>query len=214
LKSQDLVTYKTKITQVISEIETIKALSDDNIDCLLRYFRKGPMTIGELVKEFKKEGQIKSESTVYRYVQKMIQSKIAAKAGKRITSINEEEIRSETLYSRTAKIFLITDKLGILDGMDELVIKYSKLTRLLLEHNFKDRKSTDKNFLEFINNLMVIRFENLSNIIESADESILELFNDLEFASVQSIMETVSWLSIIDKPEFREEFNKAFKLKK
>ncbi|NHJ05968.1 MAG: hypothetical protein EAX90_14165 [Candidatus Heimdallarchaeota archaeon] len=211
MKSQDLITYKTKITQVLSEIETIKVLSDDNIDCLLRYFRKGPMTIGELVKEFKKEGQIKSESTVYRYVQKMIQNKMVAKAGKRITSINEEEIRSETLYSRTAKIFLITDKLGISDDIDELDKKSCKITRLLLEHYFKDRKSTDKNFLEFLNNLMVIRYENLSKLIESTDESILELFNDLEFTTIQAIMETVSWLSIIDKPEFREEFNKAFK---
>ena len=172
------------------------------------------MTIRELVKEYKKEGYTKSESSVYRYVQKMIQNKVAAKAGKRVTSINEEEIRSETLYTRTARVFLITNRLSKLEKYRETSHQSIKLTRFLLEHNFKDRESTDKDFEEFADKLIELRFKTLSELIESADESILELFNDLEFTSIQDIMEAVSWISIIDKPEFRESFNKTFKLKK
>ena len=209
---RDLVTYEPKITQLVTDLETIETLREDNIDCLLRYFRKGPMTIRELVDEFKNEGMIKSESSVYRYVQKMIQTKVAVKAGKRITSINEDEIRSETLYSRTAKVFLIVDTFKkvepALEKIDEQIFI---LTKKLLLLNYKDKKINDKKLAEFMEEIVALRYENLSNLIDDADESVLELFKDLEFPIIQYILEFVSWLSIIDKPEFHDLFNASFK---
>lgn len=215
MTTQDLITFKPKISQLITDLETVEMLREENIDCLLRYFRKGAMTIRELTDEFKKEGQIKSESSVYRYVQKMIQAKVAAKAGKRITSINEEEIRSETLYSRTARVFLIVDTFENIDKiLGETSEQILQLIRKLLQLNYENKTINTKNFEKLLNQLIVLRFGTLSDLLDKADESTLELFNNLEFTTIQNILELVGWLSIIEKSEFQKLFNESFNSKR
>ena len=105
MESQDVVTYRQKVIRVITDEETGNNFQDENLMLVLKFLRKGPMTIQDLEAAFRTAGYEKSEKTIYRYLHKLVQAGLVAKAGKRITSIQEDNLTSQTLYSRSAKVF-------------------------------------------------------------------------------------------------------------
>ena len=118
METQDLITFKPQIIKLLDP-KTFQIFNDENYTAVLSFLRvKSSMTIPDLVEAFKEQGIEKSESTVYRYLQKLIDKNMVTKSGKRITSIKPDEIRSETLYSRTARVF--SNKSPIQEDMEQL----------------------------------------------------------------------------------------------
>ena len=104
---KDAITYEPKFVEIIKEKERIDLLKDENILLLLKIlrFNKNPMTIEDLETGFREKGNQKSIKTIYRYLSKLENANLITHAGKRVLSVNNK-IRTQTLYTRTARIFL------------------------------------------------------------------------------------------------------------
>ena len=92
MESQDVITYTQPIVKVIEDEKAIDVMKDTNLIPVLRFLRKGPMTINDLVDIFKKKGDQKSDKTIYRYLQAPVKAKLVAKA-----TVNSPRFLSDNL---------------------------------------------------------------------------------------------------------------------
>ena len=143
--SQDVVTYKQDTVKTLNEEQVNLMYSDENLSYIIKFLRVGPRTVKELEADFTKKGIKKSDKSIYRYLKNLIEIGLVAKAGKRITSKGAGELQSETIYIRTAKIFLTANlkkKLGSLEEKD--VGLFHETIYSLLAGKFKDKIKADK----------------------------------------------------------------------
>ncbi|MGC9781131.1 MAG: hypothetical protein HZR80_17945 [Candidatus Heimdallarchaeota archaeon] len=212
MESQDVITYNQKVVRVIKEDKTIDLLKDENLKPVLKILQKGPMTISDLVEYFKKSGEVKSDKTIYRYLHKLIQVKLVAKAGKRIVSVTEQDLKSETLYMRSAKIFIFPESLKHNEGIFEKgFCPVFNVTRLLLKPFF-DGKSLDSDcYQKFQFQLDRERDELLVQLIKNADEDAIQAINDLGWKSLENLLCYLSWVAISTKTDIKKELKYCMK---
>ncbi|MFW9924523.1 MAG: ArsR family transcriptional regulator, partial [Candidatus Thorarchaeota archaeon] len=101
---QDIITNKQKLVEVFEDNNVEGVLDDDNHRYLLHYLNKGPLTVEELRIAFVKSGNEKSDKTIYRYLNKLKKAGLVIEAGKRIFMDEENQIKTQTLFARVAKI--------------------------------------------------------------------------------------------------------------
>ena len=210
MESQDVITYTQQIVKVIDDEKTAKVIQDENLFPVLKYLQKGPMTIMDLVSIFKKSGEEKSDKTIYRYLHTLIKVKLVAKAGKRIISITEDELKSETLYMRTAKAFIFPEALKHdPEFYEKGFCPVFDASRLLLKPVL-DGKTLDSDCFQKL----------LFKIDQERDDLLVELFKNIEDSSIQEINELnwreldyclnyTSWAAIAPKLDLKKELAKC-----
>lgn len=206
--SQEAITYKQKPVKIIKDQETLKIFHDENLMTVLKFLKKGPCSIQDLVDKFKKNDDEKSDKTIYRYLHKLIQVKLVAKAGKRVTS-NEDDIISETIYMRSAKAFITVYPMDEREckGGEECPV-WEAIRSLI--GPFFDGQGDKKSFSELaskldrdIDNLIIEMFEN-------ADDETLDKIADLDWSGINHVMQFAGWLAINSKMDIRKELEKVF----
>lgn len=207
--SQEAITYKQKPVKIIKDQETLEVFHDENLMTVLSFLKKGPCSIGDLVSKFKAYDNEKSDKTIYRYLHKLIQVKLVAKAGKRVTSSGEDDIISETIYIRSAKAFITVNPIDdqACKGGEECPVW--EAIRLLVGQFF-DNKGDRKSFSELatkldrdIDNLVIQMFEN-------ADEETLDKIVDLDWSGINHVMQFAGWLAISTKIDIPKELEKSY----
>ena len=219
LESQDLITFKPQIIKMLDS-KTFQLFTDENFTAVLGFLRiEKSMTIPDLVSAFSKNGLEKSESTVYRYIQKLIKKGLVTKSGKRITSVNPEEIRSETLYSRTARVFV--DKSSITDDLDEekeseidQSCKICDLSAALLAQLFPDKKLDTECFSKIITKIEQSRIKLFTDLVENAEKEVLDEFDDISFEHVKEIINLTGWVAAMKTFNFDKEIDECTNSKK
>jgi hypothetical protein len=206
-----MITYKQKVVKVPDEKTLRKMASDENLMLIITALRKGPMTVKELVKEFEeKTGKAKSDKSVYRYLKELIELKIVARAGKRITSVDEENLQTETIYIRTAKLFLTgnmkhkSEKLG-----KEKVDQLMDVIQSLLAERYRDKIKSK----EGIHNLL-LKFDEekerlLVEVLENANEKTLEKISQVDWKLIDYLVEYTGWLALVLELNIEEEIEKC-----
>jgi len=174
-------------------------LLDEHLTAVLSFLRiSSSMTVPDIVSAFKDQKIVKSESTVYRYVQKLIENNLVAKSGKRITSVTPEEIRSETLYSRTARVFV--DKSSIPD-FDETPTgepcHICNLSAQLLQQLFPKKNLSAECFSRIITKIEHNRIKLFTQLVENADQNVLDQFDDISFEQVKEIINLTGWIAAL-----------------
>ena len=104
---QDFKTYEPKPIKHIDIPRDDTTFRDSNLLFLRNLLnRLGPLTIKDIVREFKegKEVEEKSDKTIYRYIGKLKDLGMVTQVGKRIYV---DDLKTETLFGVTAKFFLI-----------------------------------------------------------------------------------------------------------
>ncbi|NHJ49775.1 MAG: hypothetical protein FK733_18430 [Asgard group archaeon] len=208
--SQDIITYKQKVASVPDEKAMRRMNSDENLMIIIAALRKGPMTVNELVKEFEGQGKKKSDKSVYRYLKELIELKIVARAGKRITSLDEKDLQSETIYIRTAKLFLMgnmkykAEKLGK-EKIDQLM----DVIQSLIINKYSD-KITSK---EGIHNLL-IKFDEekekfLLEVLDNANEETLKKLSKVDWKLIDYVIEYTGWLALVLELDIQKEIEKC-----
>jgi hypothetical protein len=208
--SQDIITYKQNVVKVPDEKALRRMNSDENLMVIIAALRKGPMTINELVKEFEEQGMKKSDKSVYRYLKELIELKIVARGGKRITSVDEKDLQSETIYIRTAKIFLTgnmkykSEKIGK-EKIDQLM----DVIQSLLADRHKDKIKSK----EGIHNLL-LRFDEekerlLVEVLENANEDTLKKISKVDWSLMDYLIEYASWLTLILELDIEKEIEEC-----
>ena len=205
MESQDVVTYKQKVIRVITEEEIGKIFQDENLLLVLKFLRKGPMTIGDIEKAFKKIRMIKSEKTIYRYLYKLVQAGLVVKAGKRVTSSEDDSLSTQTLYSRTAKVFFENY------SKEEKAISEVKrnknlhnVGRLLIGQLF-DNKGSQECFHDLAQKINDLRRALTIELFENASEEALELITDLDWKGINYLFEYVGWIAVSQKIDLNKE---------
>ena len=104
---QDVISIQPSIFKHITVDANDPTLRDDNVVFLRTLLRqKGPMTVRDIVEEYKADNNQKSDKTIYRYLGRLTEAGIVTKVGKRVFIDEENNIRTETLYGNSAYLFL------------------------------------------------------------------------------------------------------------
>lgn len=206
MESQDIITYKQAIVKVIDNEEIVDILKDGNLLPVLKFLQKGPMTINDLVETFNKKGDKKSDKTIYRYLHTLVQAKLVAKAGKRITSITADELISETIYMCTAKSFIFPEALKHTpENYEKGFCPVFDVSRLLLKPIFDNKELDSNSFQKFLFRLDRERDELLVELFNSADDETIKKINDLDWKMLEIFLNYASWIGISTKMDIKKE---------
>ncbi|MHA1667560.1 MAG: hypothetical protein ACTSX6_12015 [Candidatus Heimdallarchaeaceae archaeon] len=125
-ESQDIINYEQETVKVIKDPELMKFFYNGHAPVLFA-LREGPLTVKEIEQAYnsyikievekdsslsreEKEKKIvekqRSEKSIYRYLTELHEAGLVVKAGQRVVT---GKTATETLYWRTARIFLLED---------------------------------------------------------------------------------------------------------
>lgn len=210
MDSQDVITYTQKIVKVIEDDKTAKVIRDENLFPVLKYLQKGPMTIMDLVTFFKKSGEEKSDKTIYRYLHTLIKAKLVAKAGKRIISITEDELKSETLYMRTAKAFIFPESLKHdLEFYEQGFCPVFDAARLLLKPVLDGKTLDGDCFQKFLFKIDQDRDDLLVELFKNIEDSSIREINELKWRELEYCLNYTSWAALAAKIDMKKELAKC-----
>ncbi|MHA1221511.1 MAG: hypothetical protein ACTSQB_07240 [Candidatus Heimdallarchaeota archaeon] len=204
--SKDVISYKQKIIHMPEEHLLNKIKTDENLMLILTALRKRPMTVKDLIEEFKEQGFKKSDKSIYRYLKELIDSKLVARAGKRITSVTEKDLQSETVYIRTAKIF-ITGSLKYKESKlgSKKTEKLFELIYAILNKRFPDRIRSVEGVKNLLYRFDSEKYKLVVEMFQNADESIFKQESELDWGLVEYLIEYVGWLALLLEFDVEEE---------
>jgi len=195
--SQDVITYNQQTAIDLTEKQAEILHGDENLYYIVKFLRVGPRTVKELEEDFTHKGMKKSDKSIYRYLKNLIEIGLVAKAGKRITSKGAGELYSETIYIRTAKIFLTANlkkKLGSLEEKD--IVLFHDTIYSLLAGKFKDKMKSDKGVDKLIDTLESKKQELVKDIFGNATEELMEKISNLDWGLIEYLIEYIGWLAL------------------
>ncbi len=205
---QDIITHKQKPVMVITNGKIIEHLRDENLALVLKLLRKKQMTLLEITDAFARIGEKKSEKSIYRYLNKLIKANLVIRAGKRISSINEGNLVSETIYSRYASSFIF----GVTEKIKEgAIIPEFDVARLLLKKFFDDKKGCGICFSDLLNTFDIKKDQYFLDLINEADDETINLYNSLTIEQIRHVMEVVGWIAIALTVDIKDKIKKCYK---
>jgi len=215
---QDVISIQPSIFKHITVDSNDPTLRDDNVVFLRTVLRqKGPMTVRDIVEEYKEENNQKSDKTIYRYLSKLTEAGIVTKVGKRVFIDEENNIRTETLYGNSAYLYLTASEIHPYSENAEgaVLLKREPITKvigLFLKKKLGARRFDEECLKEILVKRHTNAQEYLVKTVESGDEEIYNLVKELEFYDTGVILEVVAWLgSIMSEPNIVKEIEKCFK---
>jgi hypothetical protein len=206
MTSQDVITYKQERIIFIKDEIQKKLFEEHNLRLVLKFLRKGPMTISDLIIAFKKHGEKKSDKSIYRYLQQLIKAKLIAKAGKRISTRDENDLVSETLFMRTAKAFIV--KQSITDS--EFEAPFFEALFLLIQQLYDDKKGNLSKFKELVKAIDEDRDKYTAELFTNADDETNDRISKLDGNNIFYSLDYASWFAIMLKYDLKNELENLF----
>ena len=208
MKTQDVIINKEKIVKTIYNARSAKCLSDDkNCQLLLSFLLEGPMTFEDLKQAFKDVQSEKSDKTIYGYLNKLKKADLVMETGKRIITYSESQIKTLTLYSRTAKVFYIA-----IDIDEKKSSKYFELIgKLVAKIIGQDEIDIDK-FKVFYEEYVEEKRAKISEINEIEDSEIMDLLSSSDVRGAKYVIDTMMMFAYIaKKKDLSQELLSCFK---
>ncbi|MFX1581415.1 MAG: winged helix-turn-helix domain-containing protein [Promethearchaeota archaeon] len=211
---QDVITFKPERIKIVYDKKINEILLDPNHAPIIKALRKGPMTVRELEEAYATEAnkdselEAKSDKTIYRYLKVLEKSDLVVPAGQRVVI---GKTATETLFSRTADVFITgqseeeywsceTGK----DLCDKMAIILSKI--------LGDKKADKNCLVKFMNEFDTLGNKYLVNLVEQADDEMLDLITGIDWAYKDKILRYVSIFTIaLKNPKLFEELRACFK---
>ncbi|MFX0066212.1 MAG: ArsR family transcriptional regulator [Candidatus Hermodarchaeota archaeon] len=207
----DTVTYNQKGLLFIRRKESDSCFDDPKLSKVLILLRKRPMTLIEI-----KESLEKSDKTIYRYLNKLERAGLVVKAGKRIITTQDNNITTQTLYARTAKVFLpaalytrIDEKLQE-DASSVRPNQVMSIVERLLGQQFKGKKADRGCLYELIKQIDQKKLEYLEKFFNNAEEETIALINEFTEYELEWIVATVGSLAILSEKDWRHAVIKCY----
>jgi hypothetical protein len=195
--SQDVVTFNQQTIIELTEKQAEVLHGDENLYYIIKFLRPGPRTVKELENDFTHKGIKKSDKSIYRYLKSLIELGLVAKAGKRITSKDAGELHSETIYIRTAKIFLTTNLNKKLDSLESKEVElFHDTIYSLLKGKFKENIKSDEGVGKLVDSLETKRFNLIRDIFGNANEETMEKIASLDWGLIDYLVDIIGWLAL------------------
>ena len=208
----DIITNEQKIVKVFTDAEVEQILSDENHRQLLQFLFRGPLTVEDLEIAYQRNGNEKSDKSIYRYLGKLKKAGLIIEAGKRIFTDDENQIKTHTLFSRAAKI--IFTPLKRLDRQEDLETKSYKILNIILQEKLGFKNQATKDCIKSKTNAIITKKnDSIAKFFESTDnKELLELVEDFEIHELYPVLDLVGWIILFEEhPEMLKEFVKCFR---
>ncbi len=208
---QDIITNQQKLVKVLSDISVGNVLDDNNHRFLLHFLVKQPLTVEEIKIEFQKSGNDKSDKTIYRYLKKLKKAGLVIEAGKRIFSDSNNQIKTQTLFARVAKIIFTPH--SKIDSKPELKETALKITSMLLKERLNLKEDADLSCIQKqVDNIAKVKNELIADHFQSSENpELMNLIQTMDIYELYPILDTVSWILLLNEnPEAVEEIIKCF----
>lgn len=208
---QDIITNQQKLVKVLSDTSIENVLDDDNHRFLLHFLVKQPLTVEEIKFEFQKSGNDKSDKTVYRYLKKLKRAGLVIEAGKRIFTDSNNQIKTQTLFARVAKI-IFTPR-GKTDSNPELKQTSLQITSMLLKDRLNLKSDADLSCIQKqVDNIAKVKNELIADCFHSSENTeLMNLIQAMDIYELYPILDTVSWILLLNEnPEAVKEITKCF----
>ena len=182
--------YIQKGIWVIEDRHLLEIIKDDVYNPIIDSLRERPMTIKELTERYNKiikkralkigipkaefEKMKRSEKSIYRYVNDLIDVNLVTVAGRRVVI---DRTASENLYGRTAKVFLMKQEGEDYWNKEEaqpFLEKIAKMLSLVLDKPVPSTKCIANVLNELDNNRMREVFRGLEEKYEEVSEILLD----------------------------------------
>ena len=213
-QSQDAITYRQELLKIIRDEDAAKQFEDRNLFLVLKFLRKGPMTLEDLVIAFKEANDEKSDKTIYRYLNKLGKTSLVARAGKRISTNEENQITTQTLYTRTAKVFFnaITHKCREeYKNHEEKKERMIKAIGILVGQRFNKRKGFEVILKALLTKIDNRKQELLEELVGTANEEALDCIADLDWKEINYVLESVVLLALLnEKTNWQRELTECY----
>ena len=214
---QDAITYSQPLMKEIMDDEIIKLFKDKNLSSVLGFLRthKDPMTMRELEESFRKIGEEKSNKTIYRYLKKLEEASLVVQAGKRVFTTNKKKLKTQTLYTRAAKIFFPIVKAEESETISEEERHQKEKMIKAIGISIGNHMNTQLKSIDCLKRfLKKFKYEGSSlprKILQNAKDEITDLLMDLDWKYIESTVDTISLLAILhEKTEWQKELANCF----
>jgi hypothetical protein len=217
---KDSIFYTQKVAKDIDDADTLKLFKNPNLMCILALLRGQykAMTVPDFVQAFIEESEknddinAKSEKTIYRYLGELIDGGLVVKGGKRIFP-ESENLKTQTLYMRTAKIFFpIKSESDYSEEENHKQTNFNEILTRLVTTYYRKEVLDESSLHEFVKNMNVKRYELARTIIKNADEESAEKLSQLDWPFVESLLENLTLLAILlDDMDWNSELKTLFK---
>ena len=210
MQTTDIITFTPDVFRAIS-IDAYLMISEGNIERVFDLLRKHKyLTITDIVDHFEKAKNPKSESSIYRYLQKLLEKDIAIKAGKRIYLNQDITVRSEPIYCLTARAF-IQDVKNI---MNKNWKRYNELINYsceLLSKLYPNKKLNVSKVTKIMKNYLSKHLDNIKKLELEKSEEKKEFLDGLNFEEIIFLHDSLWWFSLLLDDGFIKEFYDTIK---
>ncbi|NPD89303.1 MAG: hypothetical protein HGN29_11305 [Asgard group archaeon] len=218
MKIQDIIdpSFIQKPVVLIKEEEKLLIMSNSNYYPILMSLREGYKTVKEIeedftkyiLKDLKKQGitdekkikeivdkKKRSDKSLYRYVQHLIDADFVALVGKRVTM---EKSMTEKLFARTAKFFFVDSYYNktICDNQN-CIESLSQLLGLVFETSKPDNAEIEK----FVS-LMKQSSKTITSILfKEKSEEFVQMVENLSLDEIGAVLQTLSMIDLVVNAE-------------
>lgn len=195
-KTKDVLHFTPTSVKIVDKPQEVKLLEDPDYYIIIEILRKGPMTIREIEDAYKLRAadhetvEPKSYNTIYRYIKTLEKTGLVIPGGKRIQI---GKTASETLFSRTAKLF----HYGCLQEMSEEVLNFTnRILRglMLLYGGTKETQACLREVVIEIGNTMN---EEITRLAETSDKGKLDELISGEWQTMIKTLDYISFFGVI-----------------
>ena len=213
-QEQDVIHFEPAPIMIVKDMKAIKLLEDPSHYLIVKVLRMGPMTIKEIETAYSKAAarsdifESKSYNTIYRYLKTLEEANLVIAAGKRVAF---GKTASETLFSRTAKMFHYGFTIPYSDmGADsQRVADHIVKAMKYIYEGYDLSEDCLRDYLDGFSNAVTHEIERL---IERADEKTLQTIAIGEFEEMLKVLDYVGIFGIIlNQPDILQKLMKCFK---
>jgi len=214
LPPQDAIAYSQPLVKEITEIGTIELFKDENLMLLLKFLRESPgyMSVEELEALFRKTGKKKSDKSIYRYLKRLEDAGLVVQAGKRVFPKDKKRLKTQTLYMRTAKVFLPIAKPDEETCKDDpQKEKMIQAAGFIIGKHLSASLTSVQCLDEFITRIRLRETEIGQRIFRDADDEIAGLVGGLDWDHINSLLYVVTLLILLtEKADWHSEVLACF----
>ncbi|MHA2230641.1 MAG: hypothetical protein ACXAEB_15900 [Candidatus Thorarchaeota archaeon] len=195
-KRQDVIHFTPTSVKIVDAPQAVRLLEDPDYYIIIEVLRKRPMTIREIENAYKLRAanhetiEPKSYNTIYRYLKALEKAGLVIPGGKRIEF---GKTASETLFSRTAKLF----HYGCIPEMTEegLDLTNRILGGLMLVYG--GTKETEACFREVVIEINKTMTDEITRLAEKDDKGKLDELMSGEWDNVVKFLDYIAFIGII-----------------
>ena len=204
---QDFITFEPEPVRVIQDEEQITYMEDSSIEPVIILLRDGHFTMKEIESRYNEmvdKADHKSDMSVYRYVKRLEEYNLVVQSGQRVVI---GKTATETLYSRTAKVFYPVIKSEAYWNTREMR-EIIEILRILIGLYTKKEKPSKECVKAMLTNIEANAVLELNSLLEQDNEEIIELLKSYKFNEINRIFEIFEVMILLFNSEFYPE---AFK---